>query len=60
MSAHDVEVRQCPGWWPSLVQAVCGCGWSGPVRNLNDQRGRVLVRLDVAEHREGAQHSGAS
>ena len=25
--SHVTEVRQAPGWWPSLCQAVCSCGW---------------------------------
>lgn len=53
MSVHEVSIRQAPGWWPSLVQAVCACGWHGPVRSLNDSRGRVLVRIDQREHQDG-------
>lgn len=44
-------VRQCPGWWASLVQAECDdCGWVGPTRDLNQARARTLVQLDVREH----------
>lgn len=50
MKAHVVSVRQAPGWWPALVQAVCECGWRGPVRDLHDSRERVLVKLDGREH----------
>lgn len=53
MSAHEVSIRQAPGWWPSLVQAVCECGWRGPVRDMHDSRERVLVKLDQAGHRDG-------
>jgi hypothetical protein len=43
----SVRIRQAPGWWPSLVQAVCDtCTWRGPVRNLNVERDRVLVKFD--------------
>lgn len=47
---HDTEVRQCPGWWPNLVEAVCSCGWSGPTRDLNQPTARTLVRIDADEH----------
>ena len=53
MSAHEVGIRQAAGWWPSLVQAVCECGWHGPVRNMNDTRERVLVKLDASGHAGG-------
>lgn len=45
---HVTEARQAPGWWPALVQAVCSCGWHGPVRDMNDWRGRNLLRIDEA------------
>lgn len=47
---HVTSFRQAPGWWPALVQAVCECGWRGPVRDTNDMRQRVLLRLDAREH----------
>ncbi len=47
---HVTEVRQAPGWWPALVRAVCSCGWHGPVRDMNDWRGRNLLRIDEREH----------
>jgi len=50
---HVTTVRQAPGWWPSLVQVVCECGWHGPVRNAGDGRARSLLRLDAREHEEG-------
>jgi hypothetical protein len=53
VNAHEVTFRQAPGWWPSLVQAVCACGWHGPVRHTNDSHQRVLLRLDRAEHTGG-------
>lgn len=50
----DVIVRQHPGWWPALVEAVCQtCGWVGPTRDQNEQRGRLLIRCDQREHRCG-------
>ena len=48
--SHVTAVRQAPGWWPALVQAVCTCGWRGPVRDMNDYRGRNLLRIDEREH----------
>ena len=48
--SHFTEVRQAPGWWPSLCQAVCSCGWHGPVRDMYDHRGRGLLRIDQREH----------
>ncbi len=53
MSGHVLATRQAPGWWPSLVQAVCECGWRGPVRNVNDSRERVLLKLDGTGHASG-------
>ena len=48
----SVLVKQCPGWWPALVHAVCeDCGWTGPTRDQNEARGRALIRCDQAEHR---------
>ena len=48
----SVVVRQCPGWWPALVHAICeDCGWIGPTRDQNKQRGRLLIRCDQNEHR---------
>ena len=48
----SVVVRQCPGWWPALVHAICeDCGWIGPTRDQNEQRGRLLIRCDQNEHR---------
>ena len=47
---HVTEARQAPGWWPALVQVTCSCGWHGPVRDMNDHRGRNLLRLDEREH----------
>ncbi|MGH3811602.1 MAG: hypothetical protein ACRDUV_03970 [Pseudonocardiaceae bacterium] len=36
--ASTVTIRQAPGSWPSLVGAECtACGWTGPVRDLNNQ-----------------------
>ena len=45
-----------PGWWPSLVQAVCSCGWRGPVRDANAYtwpgRFRAQLDRDETEHRQ--------
>jgi hypothetical protein len=50
----NVVVRQCPGWWPALVHAICeDCGWIGPTRDQNEHRGRLLIRCDRNEHRCG-------
>lgn len=47
----SAAIRQAPGWWPSLVQAVCDrCGWLGPVRSLSEPCGAVLARLDARDH----------
>ncbi len=47
---HVTEARQAPGWWPALVQVTCTCGWHGPVRDMNDWRGRNLLRVDERGH----------
>ena len=47
---HEVEVLQSPGWWPSLVEARCSCGWRGPTRDMNEARQRRLVKLDQCPH----------
>lgn len=48
----NVIVKQCPGWWPALVHAVCeDCGWTGPTRDQNQSNGRMLIRCDQTEHR---------
>jgi hypothetical protein len=50
------EIRQAPGWWPSLVHVVCrDCGHRGPVRDLNDRpaMAQVLVKLERQRHRCG-------
>jgi hypothetical protein len=45
------RIGQAPGWWPSLVQALCdSCGWRGPVRDLTKGNGQVLAQLDRDEH----------
>lgn len=44
-------VRNVPGWWTSLVHAVCeSCGWTGPTRSLNERNGAILARLDARDH----------
>lgn len=44
-------IRQCPGWWASLVRAECDdCGWVGPTRDLNTPTGRTLARIDRHDH----------
>lgn len=46
-------IRQAPGWWANLVQAVCDeCGWRGPVRDTYKTTGSVLAHLDGDEHAE--------
>jgi len=45
----STDIRQAPGWWSNLVQAACDCGWLGPVRDLNESRGGVLVKCDRNE-----------
>jgi hypothetical protein len=48
-------IRQAPGWWPNLVQAVCdACGWRGPVRNVNAATEAVLAEMDRDWHECGA------
>jgi hypothetical protein len=40
------EIRQAPGWWPSLVRIVCDeCGYRGPVIDLNKEISNVRVRI---------------
>ena len=56
MAHHaSAEIRQAPGWWPSLVQVVCpDCGYRGPVRDLNAGDGfmtDVRVRIERDNHR---------
>lgn len=50
------EIRQAPGWWPSLVQVVHeDCGYRGPVRDLNANRmADVRVRIERDSHVCGA------
>lgn len=48
--SHNARVRQSPGWWPSLVEGTCSCGWHGPTRDLNTPAGHVLAQLDTDEH----------
>ena len=44
-------IRQAPGWWASLCRAECDdCGWHGPVRDTNNTREDILVRLDKTGH----------
>lgn len=51
----SAEIRQAPGWWPSLVTVVCDrCGHRGPVRDLNkDANAYVRVRIERDNHRCG-------
>ena len=54
MANHaSAEIRQAPGWWPSLVQVVCTeCGHRGPVRDLNtSSMMTVRVRIERDTHR---------
>lgn len=54
---HKTEIRSA-GMFPSVVHARCvsdGCGWRGPDRNANDDRERVLVKLDGDEHARAGQ-----
>lgn len=56
MANHaSAEIRQAPGWWPSLVQVVCPeCGYRGPVRDLNaSEVATVQVRIERDTHRCG-------
>ena len=48
----SAEIRQAPGWWPSLVQVVCTeCGHRGPVRDLNaSSTADVRVRIERDTH----------
>lgn len=47
-----LPIRQVPGWWATLVHAVCDeCGWVGPTRDTSDLRGATLARLDASGHR---------
>jgi hypothetical protein len=47
------EIRQAPGWWPSLVRVCCdSCGYTGPVVDLNDNGmlGKVRVEIERDSH----------
>lgn len=42
------EIRQAPGWWPALVRVVCdACGYTGPVRDLNDNGMLAKTRIEI-------------
>lgn len=47
------EIRQAPGWWPSLVQVVHDdCGYRGRVWDLNSEfNATVRVRIERDTHR---------
>lgn len=46
------EIRQAPGWWPSLVRIYCDeCGYRGPVIDLNREFSTVRVRMLRDAHR---------
>lgn len=47
----STRIRQAPGWWPSLVQAVCECHWIGPVRNVYQDGNSQLVEHDRYHHK---------
>jgi len=47
-----MAVRQVPGWWPALVRAECErCPWTGPTRDLYQNRAKWLLQYDVDDHR---------
>lgn len=50
---NGAEIRQAPGWWPSLVHVVHEeCGYRGPVRDLNESRlATTRVRIERDSHR---------
>lgn len=55
----SARIRQCPGWWSSLVEVVCDdCGYRGPPHNLNDgliEGARAQIERDqhdCADYRE--------
>ena len=54
MNHASAEIRQAPGWWPSLVQVVCPeCGYRGPVHDLNagGLMATTRVRIERDAHR---------
>jgi hypothetical protein len=51
------EIQQAPGWWPSLVQVVCGCGYRGRIVDINDDRTRRQVRWERDDHVCGREES---
>lgn len=47
----SARFRQCPGWWPSLVEVVCECGYRGPPHNLNNgEIETVRIRIERDQH----------
>ena len=48
----DPEIRQAPGWWPSLVQVVHDeCGYVGPTHDLNARLSETsVVRWERDDH----------
>jgi len=46
------EVRQAPGWFPSVVQVAHDeCGYRGPTHDLNARlTEKTLVQLERDEH----------
>lgn len=57
------EIRQAPGWWPSLVRVVCDeCGHRGRVRDLNQDgySATIRVRIERDAHVCGQVESDAS
>jgi hypothetical protein len=52
MSRSTAEIRQAPGWWPSLVQICCDeCGYRGPVIDLNKEFSNVRIHMLRDAHR---------
>lgn len=57
---NGAEIRQAPGWWPSLVQVVHEeCGYRGPVHDLNsDAMEHRRVRWEREDHRCDEESAG--
>lgn len=55
MANHaSAEIRQAPGWWPSLVQVTCDCGYVGRVHDLNARmNATTIVKIERDTHRCG-------
>jgi hypothetical protein len=47
----SARIRQCPGWWPSLVEVVCDeCGYRGPTHDLNKDYRATAAKIERDQH----------